>query len=106
MCRLSLDAASGGYSSLHGLLLGGLLLLQSTSSGHSGFSSCNSRALEHRLSRGGAGAELLCGAWGLPGPGIEPMSSALTSGFLSTGSPRKSFVLSICHVVFTFNPIK
>ena len=26
----------------------------------------------------------------VPGPGIEPVSSALGSGFLTTGSPEKS----------------
>lgn len=108
MCRLSLVAASGGYSSSHGLLVWGLLPnqksteLQSTSSGRTGFGSCDPRALERRLSSCGAGAQLLCGLWGLPGAGIEPVSSALTSGFLSTGPPGKSSALSICHFVFLF----
>ena len=52
MRRLSLVAASGGYSLLQcvGFSLRWLLLLQSTGSRHVGFSSCGSRALEHRLS--------------------------------------------------------
>ena len=54
---LSLVAARGGYSSLWcvGFSLQWLLLLQSTGSRCTGFSSCGSRALEHRLSS--------CGAW-------------------------------------------
>lgn len=30
------------------------------------------------------------GMWNPPGPGIEPMSSALTRGFLTTGQAGKS----------------
>ena len=29
------------------------------------------------------------GTWNLPGPGIEPVSSALAAGFLTTGPPEK-----------------
>ena len=55
--RLSLVAASGGYSSLWcaGFSLWWLLLLRSTGSRHASFSSYGSRALEHRLRS--------CGAW-------------------------------------------
>ena len=42
------------------------------------FSSCSERA------------QLLCGMWSLPGPGIEPMSPALAGGFLSTVASEKS----------------
>lgn len=38
--------------------------------------------------------ELLCGKWGLPGPGNEPVSHALAGGFLSTvpqGGPSLQF---------------
>ena len=31
------------------------------------------------------------GVWGLPRPGIEPVSPALAGGFLITGSPGKSY---------------
>ena len=56
-CGLSLVAGSRGYSSLWcgGFSLWLLLLLRSTGSRHVGFSSCGSRALEHKLSS--------CGAW-------------------------------------------
>ena len=33
---------------------------------------------------------MLCDTWNLPGPGIEPVSSALTGGFLSTVPPGQS----------------
>ena len=68
---LFLVAVSGGYSS-RGVL-----------TSHRGrFSCCNSRALEHRLSC--CGVLLICGMWDLLGPGIEPVSSALTGGFFTT----------------------
>ena len=77
---LSLVAASGGYSSLRcvGFSLRWLLLLQSTGSRHTGFSSC------------GARASLFHGMWDLPGPGFEPVSPALAGGFLTTVPPGKS----------------
>ena len=57
-CRLSLVAVSGDYSSLRctGFSLQWFLLLQSTGSRHTGFSSCGSWALERRLSSCGARA--------------------------------------------------
>ena len=42
---------------------------------HTGFSSCDAQA------------ELPRGVWALPGPGIKPVSTALASGFLTTGPP-------------------
>ena len=77
--RLSLVAASGGYSSLQcvGFSLWWLLLLQSTGSRRVGFSSCGTRAL------------LLCGMWDLPGPGLEPVPRTLAGGFLTTAPPGK-----------------
>ena len=52
--------------------------LQITGSRCAGFSSC------------GAQAQLLCSMWGLPGPGLEPVSPALAGGFLTTAPPGKS----------------
>ena len=93
MCSsdLSLVAASEGYSSLRcaGFSLQWLLLLWSMGSRRAGFSSCGSRALERRLSSCGAQAQLLCGMWDLPGPGLEPVSLALAGGFLTTAPPGK-----------------
>ena len=53
-------------------------------------SSCSFQALEHGLSNYGARAQLLLGKWDPPRPGMEPMSIALASGFLSLVSPGKS----------------
>ena len=55
-----------------------------------GLSSCGSRALELRLSRCGAWAQLLHGMWDLARPGLEPVSPALAGGFLTTAPPGKS----------------
>ena len=55
-----------------------------------GLSSCGSRAIKRRLSSCGAQASLLRGMWDLPGPGLEPVSPALASGFLTTVPPGKS----------------
>ena len=59
---LSLVAASGGYSSLRcaGFSLWWLLLLRSTDSRRTGFSSCGTRVW------------LLCGMWYLPDQGLNP----------------------------------
>ena len=56
-----------------------------------GFSCCGARALERRLSSCGTWAQLFCGMWDLPGPGLEPMSPALAGGFLTTAPPGKPF---------------
>ena len=89
---LSLAVVSGDCSSLWcmGFSLRWLLLLWSTGSRCAGFSSCGSRALEHRLSSCGARAWLLRGMWDLPGPGLEPVSPALAGVFLTTVPPGKS----------------
>ena len=93
---LSLVASSGGYCSLRyeGFSLSWLWLLLLRSMGSSvvearGLSSCGSWALECRLSSCGTRAELLCGMWDLPGPGLEPVSPALAGGFLTTVPPGK-----------------
>ena len=39
---------------------------------------------------GGTLAQLPCGMWNLPGPGIEPVSPALPGIFLTSGPPGKS----------------
>ena len=53
-----------------------------------------SLAAEHRLqtrrlSNCGSRAQLLCGMWDLPGPGLEPMSPALAGGLPTTAPPGK-----------------
>ena len=97
-CRLSRVAASRHCSLLagHSFSLQWLLLLQDTGSRahelqelwHTGFlSSCSvstdSAVVAHRLSCPVAFGILV------PRPGIKPMSSALASRFLTTGSPGK-----------------
>ena len=81
-----------------GFSLQWLLLLWSTGSRHVGFSSCGTWALERRLSSCGAWAQLLCGVWDLPGPGLEPVSPALAVGFLPTALPGKPLL----HVFFKY----
>ena len=68
-----------------------------------GLSSCGSRALECRLSSGGAQASLLRGLWNLPGPGLEPVSPVLAGGFLTTAPPGKSEEgpLKAAHSIFS-----
>ena len=65
-----------------------------------GLSSCGSQGLEHRLSSCGAWAQLLCGMWDLPGPGLVPMSPALAGGFLTTAPPGKSLILFLINITF------
>ena len=94
---LSLVATSGGYSSLWctGFLLWWLLLLQSTGSRPTGFSSCSTRAqqLWH------TGLVVPHGVRDLPRPGLEPVSPALAGGFLTTVPPGKSHSLEFLKVV-------
>ena len=56
-------------------------------------SSCGSQTVERRLSSCGAQAQLLCGMWDLPGPGLEPVSPALAGRFLTTELRGKSLHL-------------
>ena len=44
------------------------------------------QTLEHVGSVVAVQAELPPGMWNLPGPGVEPVSSELASGFLTTGA--------------------
>ena len=82
---LSLVSASGGYSLLWcmGFSLGWLLLGQSTVSGCTGFSSCETQA------------KLFRGMWNLLGPGIKPRPPVLAGRFLSSAPPRKSEVFAV-----------
>ena len=47
------------------------------------------RLQTRRLSSCGSRAQLLCGMWDLPRPGLEPMSPALAGGFSTTAPPGK-----------------
>ena len=64
-----------------------------------GLSSCGSQALEHRLNCCGAQAQLLRGMWDLPGPGVEPVSPALT-GRLFTAEPPGKTPYPFQYIVF------
>ena len=89
----SLVAASRGHSPVvvHGVLLGLASLVAEHRSRHVGFSSCSAQALERGLSSCGAcGAQLLCGTWNPPGPGIEPVSPILAGGFFTPKATREA----------------
>ena len=62
---------------------------QASHCGH--FSYCRTWALEHRLSRYGAWAQLLRGMLDLPRAGIKAMSLVLASVFRTTEPPGKSY---------------
>ena len=47
------------------------------------------RLQTHRLSSCGSQAQLLCGMWDLPRPGLEPVSPALAGRFSTTAPPGK-----------------
>ena len=89
--RLSLVAASRGYSSLqwNGFSLRWLHLMQSTGV-------WVSVVVTHRL----------WGMWNLPGPGIEPMSPALASDSnppYHQGSPRVSYTMRKLYLIWAFS---
>ena len=75
---LSLVAASGGHSSSR---CAGLTIVASLVAEH--------RLQTHRLSNCGSQAQLLRGMWGLPRPGLEPVSPALAGRFSTTAPPGK-----------------
>ena len=49
------------------------------------------RLQTRRLSSCGSRAQLLCGLWDLPRPGLEPMSPALSGRFSTTAPPGKPY---------------
>ena len=75
---------------VHRLLIMVASLVAEHGSRHAGCSSCDLWALEHRLSSCDAWASLLRGMSVVPGPGLEPVSPALSGGFLTTAPPGKS----------------
>lgn len=52
----------------------------------------------HRLGRRGPQASLLHSTWNLTGPGIEPLSSALEGGFLSSMPSGKSKTIELLKI--------
>ena len=90
--RLPLAAESRGYSPLQcsGFSLQwGCSCCRARALGHTGFSSCGSQALEHRLSSCHAQAYLLHRMWDLPKPVLKPVSPALEGGFFITEPPEE-----------------
>ena len=90
-CCLGFSPVSGAALQLRPLCFncGGSSFCRPQALGLTGFSSCGSQALEHRLSGCGAQAQVLRGMRYLPRSGIEPMSLALAGGFFTTESPGK-----------------
>ena len=59
------------------------------------------RLQTRRLSSCGSQAQLLCGMWDLPRPGLEPVSPALAGRFSTTAPPGKPyFILFYGWVIF------
>ena len=50
------------------------------------------RLQTRRLSNCGSQAQLLCGMWDLPRPGLEPVSPALAGRFSTTAPPGKPYI--------------
>ena len=101
-------AASSGYALVlvHRLLVAVATLLWCTGTRACGISNCISQALDHRLNSCGTWAQLLCGTWDLPGPGIKPMSRALTGRFFTTeppGKPITSLLFNACSYLNYFD---
>ena len=58
-----------------------------------------------RLSNCGSRAQLLCGTWDLPTPGLEPVSPALAGRFSTTappGKPQKPILLLLLLLLVLF----
>ena len=54
------------------------------------------RLQTHRLSNCGTRAQLLCGMWDLPRPGLEPVSPALAGRLSTTAPPGKPSLREFC----------
>ena len=67
-----------------------------------GFNSCSSWPVKHRISSCDAQAQLLCGMWNLPRPGIKLLPPALAGRFLITGPPGKSDRIFLCILFYLF----
>ena len=76
-----------------------------------GFSFCGARALgewalERRLSACGEWAQLLCGMWDLPGPGLKPVSPELAGGLLTTPPCREVPASSWLDILLVLRTMK
>ena len=61
---------------------------------------------ERRLSSCGSRAQLLCGMWDLPRPGLEPVSPALAGRFLTTAPPGKPRAQLLRAIPYSPAPIR
>ena len=94
-CRgFSLVVLSRGCSLVvvNGLLVEAASLVWSTGSRFTGFSSCSSWALEHRLSICGTRGQWLHSMWDPPRPGIESVFPAQSGRFFTTELPGKPYM--------------
>ena len=89
-CSLPAGSHCGGLSRLGARLQG----MWTSGVAVCGLSSYGSRTLEHRLNSCGTWALMPHGKWDPPGPGIEPMSSALAARLSTTEPPRKLMITS------------
>ena len=64
------------------------------------------RLQTHRLSNCGSWAQLLCGMWDLPRPGLEPVSPALAGRLSTTAPPGKPsdnhFMMYITQIIMVY----
>ena len=58
------------------------------------------RLQTRRLSSRGSRAQLLCGMWDLPRPGLEPVSPALAGRFSTTAPPGKPHLCFFLYKVY------
>ena len=70
------------------------LVVEHRGSRRSSFRNCSSWALQHRLNRCGAWAQLLRGMWDLPGSGTEAVFPALAGRFFTTEPPGKPSIIN------------
>ena len=87
--------AKRGYSlvAVHRLLIAVASLLWTQALGHTGFGSCSSWSLEHRLSSCGTQAQLLRSMWDLPKSRIESMSLTLAGRLFTTEPPGNLIIV-------------
>ena len=57
------------------------------------------RLQTRRFSNCGSRAQLLCGMWDLPRPGLEPVSPALAGRFSTTAPPGKPKISTLNHTL-------
>ena len=64
------------------------------------------RLQTRRLSNCGSRAQLLCGMWVLPRPGLEPVSPALAGRFSTTAPPGKPLIVVLICISLMINDVE